>query len=262
MIISLKPFTLSLVFALVSPVNALVLEDLLSKGALETTLSNKKVGYYVGSFDPLHLGHEDVANLPIQMEVCDYVLIYPAWGGDNYKKRVDIKLRHEMVFSAFANHPQVIVTKLSPQDMQRQFTTISSRTSPEGKALVDVSIPGLEFIGIIGSDTALAYHEKPETVRALMTGLQITDKHYNHTVGGLMALPAKSFIVAMRTSDDITPLDNRIIDRPIIAVITSEKEQGLSSTGIKKALKAGEFIDTMVSPGVAKIIRKNALYQG
>lgn len=262
MIKSPKPLTLALVLALISPTNALVLEDLIEKSNIETTLSHKKVGYYVGSFDPLHLGHEDVANLPIQNGLCDYVLIYPAWGGDNYKKRVDIKLRHDMVFSAFADHPKIIVTRLSPQDMQRQLTKSSDHKSLEGKPLVEVAIPGLEFIGIVGSDTALSYQEKPDTARVLMTGLQIHEKYLNSTLGGLMALPAKTFIVAMRTGDDITHLNNRIIDRPIIAIIKSEKEQSLSSTGVKKALKAGESIDYVVSPDVAKIIRENGLYQG
>jgi nicotinic acid mononucleotide adenylyltransferase len=242
-------------------VNALFLEELISQGILEETLSNKKVGYYVGSFDPLHLGHEDVANLPIQNGLCDYVLIYPAWGGDNYKKRVGINLRHDMVFSAFADHPKVIVTRLSPQDMQRYLTKPSAQQSPEGKPMIEVAIPGLEFIGIVGSDTALAI-SKPEAARPFLTGLQVPEKYHNSTLGGLMALPAKTFIVAMRTGDDISSLNNSIIDRPIIAVIQSEKEQSLSSTRVKKALKAGEAIGRMVSPGVAKIITENGLYQG
>jgi FAD synthase len=43
-------------------VEALVLEDLAKNGMLESTLSYKKVGYYLGSFDPLHRGHEAIAN--------------------------------------------------------------------------------------------------------------------------------------------------------------------------------------------------------
>lgn len=266
---------LILTVALALPAKALVLEDLIDHGTLEATLSYKKVGYYVGSFDPLHLGHDDVANLPIQQGLCDYVLIYPAWGGDdNYKKRVDIKLRQDMVFSAFADHPRVIVTRLSPQDMQRHLTNPREQKSSniiplvrttqglEGKPLVEVALKGLEFIGIIGSDTALSFQGNPKAVCALLTGIQIPEKYHNHSLGGLMAFPGASFIVAMRTGDDISPLNNHIIDRPIIAVIKSEKEQALSSTGVKKALKNGESIDTMVSLGVAKIIKENGLYQG
>src|SRR5688572_6988842 len=80
--------------------NALVLENLIAKGTLESTLSNKKVGYYVGSFDPLHLGHEEVAELPILSDLCDYVIIYPNWGRDSYKDRIDINIRQDMVLAA------------------------------------------------------------------------------------------------------------------------------------------------------------------
>ena len=41
--------------------HALVLEDLVKNNQLQSTLQNKKVGYYIGSFDPIHKGHEEVA---------------------------------------------------------------------------------------------------------------------------------------------------------------------------------------------------------
>ncbi|WVX66681.1 Nucleotidyl transferase family protein [Candidatus Bealeia paramacronuclearis] len=49
-----------------SLVQGLVLENLIQNDSLKDTFSYKKIGYYVGSFGPLHLGHQDVAQLPIQ----------------------------------------------------------------------------------------------------------------------------------------------------------------------------------------------------
>lgn len=226
----IKILTLLAVF--ITHSNALVLEELPKTHPLYTS---KKMGFYVGSFDPLHLGHERLAKQLIEEGHCDYVLIYPAWGGDNYKKRSDIKIRHDMVFSAFADHPHVVVTRMPPQDLQHQ-------------------LKGPEFIGIVGSDTALSLNENPKAASAFITGMPINEKYYNHTVGGLMALRADSFIVSVRAGDDITPLSNKIGGRPIIAIIKSEKEHGLSSTAVKKTLKEGQPIDQMVSPGVEKII--------
>lgn len=39
---------------------ALRLEQLLQEKTLEETLGNKRIGYYIASFPPLHLGHQDI----------------------------------------------------------------------------------------------------------------------------------------------------------------------------------------------------------
>jgi cytidyltransferase-like protein len=136
----------------VSTAQALVLEDLVKDGKLESTLSQQKIGYYIGSFDPLHLGHESVVNQILEQNLCDYVLIYPAWGGDEYKNRTDVQIRLEMLFAAFANHPKVIVTKLAPGALQN---TLMERAEDliAGKPSVKTKLFGTEYIGIIGSDT-------------------------------------------------------------------------------------------------------------
>ena len=59
-----------------------------------------------------------------------------------------------MLFSIFKDHPHVIVTKLSPQEMQSHLTLHApSRTIAE-KPTVTPAFEDLKFIGIIGSDTA------------------------------------------------------------------------------------------------------------
>jgi nicotinic acid mononucleotide adenylyltransferase len=247
----------------ISNAKALVLEDLIAQGKLAATFSSKKIGFYVGSFDPIHLGHEKLATTPIQQNLCDYVLVYPAWGGDSYKNRADTRYRHDMVFSVFKDHPTVIVTRLPPQEMQRQLTKPSMIKSPDGKPLVEPAFPEMKFIGIVGSDVAILM-AKPDSAKALsafMTGIEIPEKYHNHTLGGLMALPADSFIVSMRKGDDLSTLDNSIKDRPIIAVITSEAEIAISSTAVKNTLKQAQSIDSMVSAHVAKIIQDNELYK-
>jgi nicotinic acid mononucleotide adenylyltransferase len=233
-----------------SQASALVLENLISANSLQATFTDKRIGYYIGSFDPLHKGHEEIAILPVKQGLCDYVIIYPAWGGDNYKKRVDVKLRHDMVYSVFANHPSVIVTQLPPQDLQNAL--IKGYTEN-----VKPAFKGMEFIGIIGSDTALALYEHSEALSTFMTGIKVTDQYKEHTLGGIMALPANLFIVALREGDDISKLNSKIGNRPVIALIESEKERALSSTKVKKLLKEGQDISHMVSRAVKKIIEKN-----
>ena len=50
----------------------MLLEDLMRNNELQSILQNKKVGYYFGSFDPFHKGHEEVAKSVLRENLCDY----------------------------------------------------------------------------------------------------------------------------------------------------------------------------------------------
>ncbi len=240
---------------------ALVLEDIIQNGTLETTLKNKKIGYYMGSFDPPHKGHEAVAALPIQHGLCDFVIIYPAWGGDSHKTRVDVTLRQDMLFSVFQDHPAIIVTRLTPKELQTKLTVPDSSKKVRNKPAVKPAFDGMSFIGIIGSDTALYLEPNEKAASSFMTGIQIPMKYQTHTLGGLMALPVDSFIVVLREGDDLSVLNGKIRERDILATLETEKERALSSSAIKKALIKGIPIHSMVSKSVREIIEKQRLYR-
>jgi nicotinic acid mononucleotide adenylyltransferase len=260
-----KIIKISLLIVLISwfscTAQGLILEDLMEKGILESTLVHKKIGYYIGSFDPLHKGHEAVAKLPIQQGLCDYVLIFPAWGGDEYKSRVDVRHRLEMIYSVFADHPSVIVTKLSPKELQQALTCPDESKVINDKPAVKSRILGVEFIGMVGSDTALSLQANDKALSTFMKGIQIPEKYYEQTVGGVIALPVNQFIVSQREGDDLTPLEGKIGDRPIIAVLENKSGHALSSTAVKKTMNEKQSIDEMVSPSVREIMTREHLYQ-
>ena len=241
--------------------HALVLEDLIQTRTLESTLQGKNVCYYLGSFDPLHKGHEAVAELPIKQGLCNYVLIYPSWGGDSWKTRADVKARLEMLFVVFKDHQNVIVTKLKPKDLQQTLTVPDLRITTNNKPVVKPAFVGMNFIGLIGSDTALLLGSNKEAASTFMAGIEISTKYAAHTLGGCMALPVNSFIVAMRAHDNLASLNGKIYNRAILAVIESDNEQTVSSTKVKKKLKQGHIISTMLSKSVIEIITKYDLYK-
>lgn len=244
----------------VSTAHALVLEDLVKDGKLESTLSQKKIGYYIGSFDPLHLGHESVVNQILEQNLCDYVLIYPAWGGDEYKNRTDVKIRLEMIFAAFKKHPKVIVTKLTPAELQGTLMK-SDESLVVGKPSVKTTLVGTEYIGIIGSDTALETSKDLKKLSVFMRGIQIAEKYKKHTIGGIIAIPVKGFIVSLRAGDSIDSLQGVFSDRPIIAAIPADYIH-LSSTKVRKMIKNGGVLDEgFVSHGVNEIIKRYDLYR-
>lgn len=236
------------------PAPGIVLEDLREADGLGATLGHKTLGYYIGSFDPLHRGHEALAQAIVDRNLCDYVLIYPAWGGDSYKKRLDVSLRLDMLFAVFKDHPRVIVTRLNPRNLQLALTV------PGQGEIVRPAFEGMRFKGIIGSDTALALGPNEKAQRAFMTGLEISDEYQLHTLGGCMALPVESYVVSLRAGDDIAPLNGRVGAVPITAILEDNGHIDLSSTQVRKNIQDNKPIDGIVSPRVSQIIVEKNLY--
>lgn len=259
-VLKIKLILTMLMCIVVSTAHALMLEDLVKDGKLEFTLSQKKIGYYIGSFDPLHLGHEDVVNQLLEQNLCDYMLVYPAWGGDEYKNRTNVKIRLEMLFAAFQKHPRVIVTKLTPAELQGALMK-NDESLVVGKPSVKTILIGTEYIGIIGSDTALETSKDLKKLSAFMRGIQIPEKYKEHTIGGIIAIPVKSFIVSLRAGDSIDSLKGVFSDRPIIKTISTDYID-LSSTKIRKIIKESGVLDKVfVNQGVNEIIKKHNLYR-
>lgn len=249
---------LSVLYFVSFPGYALVLEDLAEQGKLEETLNGKKIGYYVGSFDPLHKGHEEVAVQPVNEKKCDYTIIYPAWGNDRYKDRVTVSTRLDMLFSVFKDHPHVIVTRLNPQEMQKILTE-SAELKIKDKSTVKPKY-GITFVGIIGSDVALGLPKDLRKEAVFMRGVQVSEDHKEDTVGGIIALPVETFIVHPREGDDLRVLNGKIGERSFVEM-KGENNSQLSSTLIRKAIQKNKSIDTMVSPSVKKIIQEKNLYR-
>ena len=252
-------FVFCLFLSLISCAYALVLEDFMARDGLATTLEDKTLGYFLGSFDPLHKGHEDFVRQALESGACDYVLMYPAWGGDSYKNRTPVDARLEMLFATYARHPKVIVTRLSPLALQETLTTACASQDGKKKCVLP-RFKGLQIVGMVGSDTALDVSLDSKKAAVFMTGLQVTAKYKNHTLGGVMALPVKSFLVHMRAGQDIKSLRGIFAGRPITQVFENVCPT-LSSTRIRVSVSKGEEILSFVNEEVSRIIKEKGLYQ-
>lgn len=211
----------------------MVLENLLSTSdEAKVFFKNKKIGYYIGSFDPVHRSHEAVVFNVLSQALCDYVLIYPTWGGDDYKKnKMSVQDRLRLLFLIFKDHPQVIVTSKNPKQLQDFFFSqeIASVLTKDS------------FIGILGEDNALGLGKacadplceqlRRDHLAIYMRGLPIPSQYECHSLGSIMALPVESFVVNLRTRQNLDELDGAIGDRKIIAFTKAEQR---SSSEIKK----------------------------
>ena len=211
-------------------------------------LRGSKLGYYIGSFDPIHLGHQNVIDKALESGYVDRVLIYPAPGGDQYKNRCDLKIRYELIKALYQHHPKVLITQWTPHELQLNFNE---------------SLKDLNIVGIIGSDVITEKLMGPDTEisekykKVFMRGITLDEKHYHDTVGVLMALKADSFLVALRDNIDFSYLDNRIYDRPILAFLYPKSH---SSTEVRNAIKNGTSFEHLVSFSTQALIKQKGLY--
>lgn len=165
-----------------------------------------------------------------------------------------------MLFAAFAKHPKVIVTKLTPAELQGVLMK-RDESLVAGKPSVKTTLIGTKYIGIIGSDTALETSKDLKKLSVFMRGVQIPEKYKEHTIGGIIAIPVQSFIVSIRVGDSIDSLKGVFSDRPVIKTIFTDYID-LSSTKIRKIIKNGSALDKgFVSQGVNEIIKKYNLYR-
>lgn len=209
-------------------------------------LEGRKIGYYIGSFDPLHIGHEAVAQNAVESGHCDYVVVYPSWGGDRYKNRIPVEQRLRMIFAVFQDHPKVIVTRLPPAQFQK---------------MLQPSFAKAQWFGIIGSDVALQINADPRMLSRFMRGHEIPEKYAENTLGGTMAVPVSSFLVSLRCGDELGALKGKIGERPFKILSEKTPEDGFSSSAFKRALKDKKGFEKMVSAPVLKIIQELELYR-
>lgn len=222
--------------------HAKVLDDTFDLSQLEGV----KLGYYVGSFDPIHLGHQHVIEKALQN--VDYLLVYPVPGGDSFKNRSPVALRQNMIASVYKDHPKVLITTWTPKKLQ---DAISS------------ALPKLDVVGIIGSDVvteSLVSQDEEKNKKYLsifMRGIALKESHYEDTFGALMALRADSFLVAIRNGEDFSYLMGKIGDRPICGFIPSTDH---SSTQVRNAILNKQPFEHLVSSSVRQYIEQQGLY--
>ena len=211
-------------------------------------LNGKKVGYYPGSFDPIHLGHQHVIATALQSQYVDYVLVYPAPGGDRFKNRSALAFRQKMIASIYQDHPKVLLSYESPKELQDRFSEIAD---------------DVEVIGIMGSDVVTEKLMGPDAClsakyhKVFMRGLPLKEKHFYDSVGAITALKASAFVVALRDGIDLSHLNGKIYDRPILGLIVSTKH---SSTQVRKAIGDSTRFEHLLSFPIQALIKQEGMY--
>ena len=195
----------------------------------------KKIGILGGTFDPIHLGHTELARCAQNQYDLDTVLVMT--GGMPPHKRgkiTDALIRHEMVKLALLGEEKIVAYDYEVAKTEYSYT---AKTLTELKNIH----PDWEIYFIIGEDSLsdLPDWYEPQTVTKNSI-LLVYPRDNNSDFDGLISERKKQF------NADIRPLNAKILD--------------ISSTDIRKRIKDGKSVSGLVSEAVLEFIKEKGLY--
>ena len=202
----------------------------------------QKIGLFGGSFDPIHLGHVEIAQMAIKEIPLDILVVMPA-GKAPHKNGAFFsdELRLKMTKAAMAdlNDDRIVVS-----DWEMKQAQVNGKTSftVDTMRYLKKKYPGAELYLILGTDmfNTLSTWKDPEIIAANM----------------------KLVLVNRRGEKLYKPRRKKDNEREIIYspdVVISAEPLEVSSTEIRRRLASGESVDGLVPDSVLRVL-KNASF--
>lgn len=199
----------------------------------------KRIGILGGSFDPVHIGHINIARSAYEEYSLEEVWFIPAGHSPNKDEKgmTDADMRAEMVALAIEDYP---CFKLSKIELESEETSYTYRTLEKLKQLY----PTYQFYFIMGADS-LDYLEKWAHPEIICRNAII--------------------LVALRDDCDIAWIQEKtnqlqqLFSAQIYPLYGGYTQ--ISSTRLREAVKSGKWEETMLSPKVMEYILEHHLYE-
>lgn len=197
-----------------------------------------KLGIMGGTFDPIHLGHLQVAHAAIREAGLTSVLFLPDGDPPHKTPLTPAALRYEMVRLAIARDPAFWVSDMEIIRKGRTYT-VDTLLALKGRA------PDRELVYLIGSDTLFMFPSwrTAEKVAQLC-----------------------SMLVALREGDDeeqVRAEQIRLRDRyGLHSKLLNTRGLPISSSQVRRALRQGQEVADLVPSEVAAYIHRHGLYHG
>ena len=190
----------------------------------------RKVGLFGGSFDPVHNAHVALAHVALEALALDELRWIPVWQPWQKARRLAPAAdREAMVRIAIRGEPRFVLERC---ELRRRGTSYTLDTVRE----LSAAEPGIDWYLILGQDQYAGLH---------------TWRDWRELVS-LVTL-----VIAPR--EGVPPVDPQVEATPhrFIALPTMHE----SSTDIRALLAAGQPIDALVPPEVARYIERHHLYR-
>lgn len=189
-----------------------------------------RIAIYSGSFNPIHIGHQKLAEYLIDKQLVDEVwfVVSPCNPLKDQASQMDEFIRLDMVVAAINGKSQ-----LKASDVE--FTMPLPSYTIDTLYQLTKQYPEHEFALMIGSDNAMIF-DQWKNYREILETFPV------------YVYPRKGYDFS--TVANIYP-QMQLLDTPFYDI---------SSTQIREMIQKGEDVSRWVSPGVLEYIRENGLY--
>jgi nicotinate-nucleotide adenylyltransferase len=217
-------------------------------------MSERRIGVYGGTFDPIHCGHLEVGRGVVRQFALDELLIVPAHRPPHKTSRVIADAYHRYAMAAIATlddeRLKVSTVELEAPERPYTFETLERLRNAYGPRA------GLFFV--MGADSFEELNLWREPGRMLDSANLIVITRPRHALE-LEHLPARfaARLIDWRGSGD----ESAAAASAGSVYLTDVVNMDVSSTDIRRRVRDGEPIDRDVPPRVADYIRKYALYR-
>ncbi len=191
----------------------------------------KQIGIYSGSFNPIHLGHTQLAKHILEQKIVDEVwfIVSPCNPLKERRELLDEYIRLEMLVLALQNHPQM---KASDVEFSMPIPSYSIDTLN----VLRLQYPEYQFSLIIGSDNALIFDQWKDYIQILE----------NFPI-----------LVYPRMGFDFQTVAHQY---PAMQLLTTPY-YNVSSTQIRQLIQEGKDLSPYLDPSVIQLIEENDFYQ-
>lgn len=217
-------------------------------------MSERRIGVYGGTFDPIHRGHLEVSRAVAHQFALDELLIVPAHRPPHKTSRVIADAYHRYAMAAIATLDderfKVSTIELEAPERPYTFETLERLREQFG--------PQVSLFFVMGADSFEELHLWREPERILDSANLIVITRPRHALG-LTHLPAR---IAAGLMDFRGGRPEAVASERAGGVyLTDAVNMDVSSTEIRRKVRDGEPIDDDVPPRVADYISKYALYR-
>lgn len=194
-------------------------------------LRNKRIGIYSGSFNPIHIGHQKLANYLIENKIVDevWLVVSPCNPLKHQSELIDEYIRLDMLMLAIQGQSRIKVSDI-------EFTMPIPSYTIDTLHQLSTQYPENQFYLIIGSDNALVFDQW---------------KKYQQL------LEEYPVLVYPRTGYDFKEIANKYPQMQLL----SSPIYDISSTQIRECIAKKKDISQWLHPSVLQFIKENHLYQ-